>query len=546
MVRRCLVLTALVACGPVRGNLPTGDGPTGDPGFAITALTTNVVVPVDGRAGIELSVARTGGFDGEITVAGLTPPNGLEVDSLTIPADVDTAEIAVGALTPLAIGDTVSFTLGATAADLAPQQLDFENADVTGKPGSLDVTWGPNGTGFGPINMGGDAGRFDALEVVAGKVLATGFHQPFSPSSIATTRFTDAGLVDVTFDGNSDPTITDSLVKTNYSGGSNEFSAAVAIGHQNDGRIILIGRTEGRTGSNPSVPNNGVAIVQLAPTGLSGFPTFGNLVGAKARFDLDPTVNNVEETSDGLVLPDNTIVFVGTVAGNQFIGRADASGNLDSTFGGTGFVIESLGGTSSTGNEVRADSNNRLVVLGSTTPVAGQNDLVVSRYTAAGVLDTFGTGGRVTITTGGALTPLGLTILSTGKILVAAATTDGYALFRLNSDGMPDTTFGTGGAAAHPVATTGVAMTVLADGKIMLLGQTGTKASLVRFKANGDVDNLFGTGGLVDVPFIDSGSGTNEVSSIAVYDANRIVIGGSDGGASPGPGRTAALARLWN
>lgn len=547
MVRRCLILTALAACGPVKGTPPTGDGPTGDPGFQVAVLTTKPTVPVDGRAGIELSVTRTGGFDGEISLAGVTPPNGLQIEALTIAAGDTTAELVVGAITPLAIDDTVSFTVEATADGLPSQQLEFEDAEVTGKPGSLDVSWGPSGTGFGSIRMGGDGGRFDALEVVAGKVLATGFSQPFSPASIATARFTDTGLVDVAFDGNPDPAVVENLIRSDFDGNSGEETVGVAVGHQLDGRIILIGRTASNLG-------NGVALIQLAPTGLAGFPTFGNLTGARARLNLDPNADPAldlpEQTADGLVLPDDSIAFVGTLGTKQFVGRAGSSGNFLTAFDTDGFIVESLGGDTSAGKSIKVDASGRFVVLGSTT-TGGQTDLVVSRYTPNGTLDTFGTGGRTIITTGGALTPVGLAVLSSGKILVAATTPDAtsglhYLLFRLDADGSPDTTFGVDGVTDHLVAVSrAVAMTVLPDGKIMFLGQTGISASLVRFKATGAVDNLFGTAGLSEVVFPDAGSGDAEIGCMAVYDANKIVVGGSDGAASPGNGRTALISRLW-
>jgi uncharacterized delta-60 repeat protein len=538
MVRRCLVLTAVVACGPVKGTPPGGDAPSGDPGFEIAALTTNPNVPVDGRAGIELSITRTGGFDGEIAIAAVTPPNGLEIDPLVIAAGESTAELAIGATTPLAIGDTVSFTVEATAGELPAKQLDFEDADVTGKPGSLDITWGDAGTGFGQITMGGDDGRFDAMEVLAGKVIATGFALPSSASSIATARFTAAGLIDTTFtDG------AENLVRVNYAAGSGESSRASAIGHQLDGRPILIGQTSGNVNGTAV---NGVSIVRLSATGGNGGQEFGNQSGAKSRLDLDTAVGARETISDGVVLADNKIVFVGTVSGKQIVGRATSNGNLDDSFATTGFVLETIG-TTAAGKNVAVDTMGRLIVLGTTSSAADITDLTVSRYKANGDLDAFGApGGRTTLAANTDLGAIGMVLLSSGKIVVAATSpaTGGthYTLFRLNADGSVDDTFGTDGVADVVAPGAAVDMTVLPDGKLLFAGQDGDNLVLVRFKASGAIDALFGTAGVVSVPF---GEGT-QIGCVEAYDADRIVIGGSNGGPTPGPGITGLVVRIWD
>jgi uncharacterized delta-60 repeat protein len=98
-----------------------------------------------------------------------------------------------------------------------------------------------------------------------------------------------------------------------------------------------------------------------------------------------------------------------------------------------------------------------------------------------------------------------------GKIVLAAPSGDpqqannGIALVRLNSDGTPDTGFGTAGVVVYGVDhTVPVGLAIQPDGKILVGSTAGTNAdgggsfALARFNSSGSVDNSFGTGGRVE------------------------------------------------
>jgi uncharacterized delta-60 repeat protein len=97
-----------------------------------------------------------------------------------------------------------------------------------------------------------------------------------------------------------------------------------------------------------------------------------------------------------------------------------------------------------------------------------------------------------------------------GKIVFAAPSGDpqqsnnGIALVRLNTDGTPDSSFGTAGAVVFGVEhTVPTSVAIQPDGKILVGTATGQNVDgganfgLARFNSNGSVDNAFGTGGQV-------------------------------------------------
>jgi uncharacterized delta-60 repeat protein len=97
-----------------------------------------------------------------------------------------------------------------------------------------------------------------------------------------------------------------------------------------------------------------------------------------------------------------------------------------------------------------------------------------------------------------------------GIIITAGRSHDGtkynFGVFRFNSNGSPDNSFGTGGKVVTSIGPTeddAGAAVVQADGKIVVAGGTWNAAStdfdfgLARYNANGTLDNTFGNGGIV-------------------------------------------------
>ncbi len=521
-MRLGLLILAVAACGEV---LPVPPVPPGE--FTLTVVNPTASVPLGGANRVVLEATRSGGFTGDIVLVGIQNPLGLSVTGATIAADQTVGEVHVSAAAPLTIGATVTVTIEGSGTGVDSQTATLTNAPVTGQPGTLDVTFGAGGTGVATISLGSDdSGGFESLDVINGAVLGVGSSTGgLGATRFTLMRFTATGIADSTWNGGA-------VLRTVFSGGSNATSLAHATGRQNDGRSIAIG--EDITGGGD------IAIARYSLAGGNGGVDFGingqNLVN----------LGGVEVIKSGLVLPANQIIAVGSLDGHFVIARMTSSGNLDTAFSTVGFNRTILG-SSSVAENVELDSQNRILVAGS-FDVAGQRDLVVRRYVAAGTLDgAFGANG-VLVEGPDSETSLGVIVVG-DKVLVGsvADTTTGkkYRVRRFLTDGTLDVAFGTQGVAEVTVAAATVArkMVMLPDGRIVFLGDVSGTAKLVRLTADGVVDTLFGIGGdgTVDLNIGDSGLPL----TLSVYNDNQIVVGGGNQGGTPGPGTFAVIARMW-
>jgi uncharacterized delta-60 repeat protein len=123
-----------------------------------------------------------------------------------------------------------------------------------------------------------------------------------------------------------------------------------------------------------------------------------------------------------------------------------------------------------------------------------------------------------------------------GRILLLG----GLKLLRFNSDGTPDTSFGTGGLVTVPFNGSAFdlaqGLTVQADGKIVVVGGMTVAGqedfALARFNADGTLDTGFGSGGRVTTDF----SGLADRARRVVIQADgKIVVAGSTSLAIPPP-----------
>ncbi len=185
------------------------------------------------------------------------------------------------------------------------------------------------------------------------------------------------------------------------------------------------------------------------------------------------------------------------------------AGDLDTTFGTEGGVVDSIGAGPATVRALVLQADGRLVAAGDASNGANE-DFALVRYNADGSPDgTFNAGSAV-------LTPIGpgadiaraLVVQSDGKLVAAGETDNGverdFALVRYNTDGTLDPTFGVGGkvTTAFDTGDDAVnAVVVQSDGKLVAAGFAtigGLQAfALARYNANGSLDTTFGGDGLV-------------------------------------------------
>jgi uncharacterized delta-60 repeat protein len=155
---------------------------------------------------------------------------------------------------------------------------------------------------------------------------------------------------------------------------------------------------------------------------------------------------------------------------------------------------------------------------------------------SAGNLDsTFGAMGVATthFITGGISTGESVLVQPDGKVVLAAAAYVGssanFAVARFNSDGTPDTSYGTGGQVVTPFFDfngTGLSKALLQpDGKIVAVGNVGNTmfadVGLVRYNPDGSLDSSFGTGGKADTHL---GDFVESVSDAVLQSDGKIVV----------------------
>lgn len=189
-----------------------------------------------------------------------------------------------------------------------------------------------------------------------------------------------------------------------------------------------------------------------------------------------------------------------------------APGDLDPTFGTGGKVITVLP-DDNRAQKMAIQPDGKIVVQGRGLLGGNLSTNFLTRYNSNGTLDTgFGTDGTVIISYATTFEDFqhGLAILSDGKILVSGdvykplANESDFAVFRFNSNGSRDTSFGTDGVAVAQVSRRddyGYTMQVQPDGKIVVVGfvrkadPLTSDVGVARFNADGTIDTAFGTNG---------------------------------------------------
>ena len=197
-----------------------------------------------------------------------------------------------------------------------------------------------------------------------------------------------------------------------------------------------------------------------------------------------------------------------------------APGDLDPTFGDHGVVRTATAPDSGSDNTdgLAIQPDGRIVVAGSSGPIAGDRLWRVSRYTIDGTLDpSFGSGGTVltdiSTGTGGFNHVYSLALQDDGKIVATGpAFTPGggydFGVARYLPDGRLDQSFGHGGKVitaigpgthhdeARGVAVDGAGRIVVAgNATINRVGTKGFDLALVRYLPSGALDPSFNAGG---------------------------------------------------
>ena len=160
-------------------------------------------------------------------------------------------------------------------------------------------------------------------------------------------------------------------------------------------------------------------------------------------------------------------------------------------------------------------------------------------HAGAGSIDpSFGAAGKVVSTlTQGSDKILALVIQPDGKIVAVGTTQESppngprrLTMWRHNSNGAPDLTFGTNGKVLTDFSagsSSANAVALQSDNKIVVAGSAGELFALARYHADGSLDQSFGSGGLIAARYEPENLDTVSLaSSLAIQTDGRIVIGG--------------------
>jgi uncharacterized delta-60 repeat protein len=252
-------------------------------------------------------------------------------------------------------------------------------------------------------------------------------------------------------------------------------------------------------------------------------------------------------------------------------GALASDGALDTSFGASGIARVGISDADDgpSGCRPRLQADGKIIVCGTRLENGPTGaDFYVARFNADGALDaSFGTGGIATIDFDGGAGgdhAEGLALQPDGRILVAGTThgtglqSDDFAVARLDSNGMLDETFASGGKAtiafdlADGVGNDDVHAIALApDGTIVIAGSAetagGSVVAIARLLNTGMGDLAFNATGKVTFAFAETeAQGEDDgAQGIAIDSQGRILIAGTSCAGAP-PTNTAqfGVARL--
>jgi uncharacterized delta-60 repeat protein len=278
---------------------------------------------------------------------------------------------------------------------------------------------------------------------------------------------------------------------------------------QADGKIVVVGRTDTHTGSTWLYD---YALARLNPDGTldDTFGTGGKMVTGFPSAEFEQ-LTKVAITSDGKIFASGIHQIYGTAGERKAsVLRYTSSGQLDTTFGGTGRVLVNLSTTDVVTEIVPLADGSVLLAGYSERNVAPYDDAFLLRLLPNGSADpAFGTGGAVRFDVNNDYNSISAVAVDSGGGIYAlgvlpgsTSTTTTLQLRRYTSSGALDPDFGAGGIATHSNLSnifTATDMKLSVGGKLLVFGATRNTVRdvyLMAFnRSDGSMDSTFGSGG---------------------------------------------------
>lgn len=356
----------------------------------------------------------------------------------------------------------------------------------------LDSTFATNGTYFNTY-----LGAFDACKIQPdGKTLlisqVNGSNSEFLYSSLI--RLDTNGNLDMSFGSGG-------LVYENQL----QFAESPEnIILQSDGKILVCGQV--------NISNSyKIAIARYTADGNLDF-TFGTN-GLKI---IDLNSGTHEWVGSAAIQSDGKIIVCGSKDYDFVMVRLTSDGTIDNTFGNAGIVLTDFDNTANSAETIKLYPDGKIVVVGWSE--GGNLKCAVARYDSNGNLDnTFNSTGKLVLSLPvlNYVSMYNLAIQGDGKILISQTVVDNgkpkFGIFRINTNGTLDNTFGTNGVFMTSVITNTEAFsrsfTLQNDGKIVIVGYIHTTASswrslaIAKVTSNGMLDTTFDTDGMDTLTF---------------------------------------------
>jgi uncharacterized delta-60 repeat protein len=320
----------------------------------------------------------------------------------------------------------------------------------------------------------------------------------------------------------------------------NEVAQAMII--QPDGKIVV-----GGYNVMPGVSLN-FALVRYNTNGHLD-TSFG--AGGKVSTDFFGSSDQIQALA---IQPDGKIIAAGYAYMGQTFNTADfalarynSDGSLDESFGTGGkltadFVDEDLI-NEDLAYKVVVQPDGKIIAVGSSqnqsVPNSPLSFAALVRFNSDGSLDTdFGADGKVINTFGSTYARAHAALLQPdGKIVIAGyanipGSGSDFAIARYNTDGTPDTDFGTSGIFTHDITFSGdigYGLARQADGKLILVGRANvanmsSDFAIARYLSNGTLDQSFDTDGKLTTDF---SAGVNDwARDVAIQPDGKIVVAG--------------------
>ncbi len=375
----------------------------------------------------------------------------------------------------------------------------------------LDPHFGVNGVALADFG-GSDSGMTIAMQS-DGKVLMAGRAWNGNEYDFGVVRFNTDGTLDSSFGEGG-------LARADM---GSIFDTPYAMAVQTNGRIVVVGQTEGIG------YDFGMARFNTDGSLDSGFGTDGKVVVDFAgSYDLAYGV---------AVHASGKITIAGTATDSDYhfrfgLAQFNADGSLDSTFGDGGKVMTAFGNLDTEAYTILSASGGKFLVAGYAYDFeTGGADLALARYNSDGSLDTTFDGDGMVVTDVGTYDESvhGLALTSDGSIIAAGTAGGDYLVVKYSSSGQLDTDFGTDGKVfvdyvggydvGHAVGMAGDQ--IMVAGAADMLGDMDF--GMVRLNADGSADETFGNNGLLT---IDLGSWDDEAMGMVVEGNGNLMVGG--------------------